>query len=91
MLGPSHWLKGKKILPSPLPPMKLKGKKTKAPWVHAWAFPLAVWNFSYQKSLSSFFTWANNPCKEHPTYSTSFGLKDANNKIYSKISVWPTA
>jgi len=31
MLGPSHWLKGKKILPSPLPPTKLKRKKTKAP------------------------------------------------------------
>ncbi len=54
--------------------------------MHARAFPLAAWNFSYQKSLSSFFTWANNPCKEQPTDSTSFGLKDANNK--STVKSW---
>ncbi len=59
----------KKILPwIPSPPI-FKGKKSKAPWVHAWTFPLAAWNFSSQMSLSPFLAWANNiPCKEHPTY-----------------------
>jgi hypothetical protein len=32
------------------PKLKRKNKKSKAPWVHAWAFPLAAWIFSSQKS-----------------------------------------
>jgi hypothetical protein len=52
----------------PLP--KFIRKKSKAPWVHAWAFPLAAWNFSSQKSWSPFLVWANTPCKEHLTYCT---------------------
>jgi len=44
------------------PPQNLKGKKSKAPWVLAWAFPLAAWNFSSQKSLSLFLAWPNTPC-----------------------------
>jgi hypothetical protein len=36
--------------------------------MHAWAFPLAPWNFSSQKSSSPFLAWAITPCKEHPTY-----------------------
>jgi hypothetical protein len=36
--------------------------------VHAWAFPLAAWNFSSPKSLTLFLAWTENPCKEHPTY-----------------------
>ncbi len=47
---------------------KLIRKKSKAPWVHAWAFPLAAWNFSSEKSSSPFLAWANTPCKEHTTY-----------------------
>jgi len=43
--------------------------KNSPPWVHAWAFPLAAWNFSSQKTSSPFLAWANTPCKEHPTYS----------------------
>jgi len=56
-----------KTSPPPLP--KHKREKNKAPWVHAWAFPLTAWNFSSQKTWSPFLAWANNPCKEHPTYS----------------------
>jgi len=44
-----------------LPPPKLKRKKSKATWVHAWAVPLAAWNLSSQKSLSSFLARANTP------------------------------
>jgi hypothetical protein len=35
--------------------------------LYAWAFPLAAWNFSPQKSSSSFLAWANNNTsgKEH--------------------------
>jgi hypothetical protein len=36
--------------------------------VHAWAFSLAAWNFSSQKSLTLFLAWAKSSCKEHPTY-----------------------
>jgi hypothetical protein len=58
----------------PLPhlahPPKLKRRKGKPPWVHAWAFPLAAWNFSSHKSSSLFLAWANAPCKEQPTYRT---------------------
>ncbi len=52
---------------SPHPP-KLKRKKSKAPWMHAQAFPLDAWNFSSQKSSSPFSAWANTPCKEHFTH-----------------------
>jgi len=57
---------------SPLPPhpKNLKGKEQ----VHAWAFPLAAWNFCSQKSLSPFLAWANTPCKERPTYLPSYRL-----------------
>ncbi len=41
-------------------PHKLKREKTKAPWVHAWAFPLAAWNSSSQKSLSPLIPLAKN-------------------------------
>jgi hypothetical protein len=44
--------KWKKILPLSPAPLKLKREKSKAPWVYAWAFPLAAWNFSFQKSSS---------------------------------------
>jgi hypothetical protein len=42
-----HWEPRKKrfkkfFLPLPPPPQKLKRKKSKAPRVHAWAFPLAT-------------------------------------------------
>jgi len=50
---------------SPPPPI-LKRKKGKAPWVHTWAFPLATWNLSFQKSSSPFLAWANSPCKRTP-------------------------
>ncbi len=65
----THWeaRKYEKILPQT--PPKHKREKSKAPWVHAWAFPLAAWNFSSQKTWSPFLAWANTPCKEHPTYS----------------------
>jgi len=53
----------------PPPPPKHKRKKSKAPWVHAWALPLAAWNFSSQKTWLPFLAWANSPCKEQPTYS----------------------
>ncbi len=49
---------------------KLKRKKSKAPWVHAWAFQLAAWNFSSQKTSSPFLAWPNTPCQEHPTNSS---------------------
>jgi hypothetical protein len=29
--------------------------------VASWAFPLAAWNFSSQKSSSLFLAWANYP------------------------------
>jgi hypothetical protein len=38
-------------------PPQLKRKKCKAPWVRAWAFPLAIWNFSSQKRSSPFLAW----------------------------------
>ncbi len=41
----------KKFLPSRSKP---KRQESKAPWVNAWAFPLAAWNFSSQKSSSPF-------------------------------------
>jgi hypothetical protein len=42
-------------------PLQLKRKKkNKAPWVHAWAFPLVAWNFlSQKKSWSPFLAWVN--------------------------------
>jgi hypothetical protein len=64
----THWELGKNEKKLPPSSPKLKRKKSKAPWVHAWAFPLAAWNFSSQKSQSLFLAWANTPCKEHPTY-----------------------
>jgi len=51
----THWEpggNGKKILP---PTSTLKGKKSKALWLHAWAFTLAAWNFSSPKSSSPFW------------------------------------
>jgi hypothetical protein len=54
-------------------PPKLKGKKSKPPWVHAWAFPLAAWNFSSQKSLSRFLAWANTPLQRTPYLFKGFG------------------
>ncbi len=56
----------KTLLPDPTP--NLKGKKSKATWVHAWAFWLGAWNFSSQKSSSPFLAWASTHCQEHPTY-----------------------
>jgi len=56
----TQWEPGKnekKILPRP----KLKRKKSKATWVHAWAVPLAAWNSSSQKSLSPFLARPNTP------------------------------
>jgi hypothetical protein len=47
-------------------PSKLKRKKSKAPWVHAWAFPLATWNFSSQKSWSPFLARAKYPLQRTP-------------------------
>jgi hypothetical protein len=65
----THWEPGKNEKKSfPPPPFKLKRKNSKAPWVHAWAFPLAAWNLSSQKSSSPVLAWANTSCKEHPTY-----------------------
>jgi hypothetical protein len=64
----THWELGKNEKQSPSPP-KLKRKRGKGPWMHAWAFPLVAWNFSSQKTSSPFLAWANAPCKEHPTYS----------------------
>jgi len=62
----TRWEAGKYETP---PPPQHKRKKSKAPWVHAWAFPLAAWKFSSQKTWSPFLAWASTPCKEHPTYS----------------------
>jgi hypothetical protein len=45
------WGKYKKFLPSRSKP---KRQESKAPWVNAWAFPLAAWNFCSQKSSSPF-------------------------------------
>jgi len=63
-IGNQGKMKKKKSFP---PKIKLKGKKSKAPGLHAWTFPLAAWNFSPQKSSSSFLAWANNNTsgKEH--------------------------
>ncbi len=35
------------------------------------AFPVAPWNLSSQKTSSPFLAWANTPCNNHPTYSQS--------------------
>ncbi len=48
-------------------------RKSKAAWVHAWAFPLAAWNFSFPKSLSPFLARANIACKEQPTSIINWG------------------
>ncbi len=40
--------------PQTSPPPKLERKKSKAPWLHAWAFPSAAWNFSSQESITIF-------------------------------------
>jgi hypothetical protein len=72
----THWEQGKnenKILSHRSHP-KLKRKKSKAPWVHAWAFQLAAWNFSSQKSSSPFFACPKTPCQEHPTNSSYLQL-----------------
>jgi hypothetical protein len=49
--------------PPPPPAPKHKRKKSKAPWVHAWAFPLAAWNFCSQKTWLPFLAWANDLAK----------------------------
>jgi hypothetical protein len=64
----THWEQGIFKKKTFSPPTKLLNEKSKPPWVHAWAFPLAAWNFSSQKSSSLFLAWANTPCKEHTTY-----------------------
>jgi hypothetical protein len=54
--------------------------------VHAWAFPLAAWNFSSQNSLTLFLAWAKSPCKEHLTYlpiSAMGGDKSSCSKFYN--------
>jgi hypothetical protein len=85
----THWEPGKNEKNSfPLPPplQNLKGKESKPPWVHAWAFPLVAWNFSSQKSLTLFLAWAKTPCKEHPTYlpiSAMGGGKSSCCKFYN--------
>ncbi len=64
----THWEPGKNEKKKILPPKnKIKRKKSKAPVLHAWAFPLAAWNFSPQKSSSSYLARANNNTsgKEH--------------------------
>jgi hypothetical protein len=58
IVGWSTWWepgKTEKYPPLNPPPPKLKRKKCKAHSVCAWAFPLAAWNFSSQKSLSPFW------------------------------------
>jgi len=42
-------------------------RKSKACRVHAWAFPLAAWYFSFQKRSSPFLARANTTCKEQLT------------------------
>ncbi len=69
----THWEPGKNgkkkpSIPPPTSPPKLTRKKQGTPWWHAWAFPLAAWNFSSQKSSSPFLARAITPCKEHTTY-----------------------
>jgi hypothetical protein len=49
-------MKKKNLSAQPTPPYQNLRGKSKAPWWHAWAFPLAAWNFSSQKSSSPF--WA---------------------------------
>jgi hypothetical protein len=73
--------------PPPFPP-NIKGKKQGILRVHAWAFPLAAWNFSSQKSWSPFLASANTPCKEHPTYSVLGHIWFENNSLpgFSNIS-----
>ncbi len=56
--------------------------------MHAWAFPLAAWNFSSQKSLSPFLAWANTSGKEHTTYCDPIQLDEGayfyfNNQSFS--------
>jgi hypothetical protein len=52
MLGRKE--KRKKSSPSPPPNPKLERKKIKAPWVHASAYPLAAFIFSFQNYWSPF-------------------------------------
>ncbi len=74
MVG-THWeLKGNTVgthivnqgkmrkIPHPTPsPPKTSKEKIQATLVASWAFPLAAWNFSSQKSSSLFLAWANYP------------------------------
>ncbi len=70
----THW-EWRKNEKNPSLSPKLKKRKSKAPWVHAWAFPLAACNSSSQKSLWRFLVWANTSCKEHPTFFASYKVK----------------
>ncbi len=65
---------------TPQPP-QLKRKKCKAPWVSAWAFSLAAWNFSSQKSSPPFLAWPI------PLTSPTFfcGIWSAHCKTMSKF------
>ncbi len=51
-------------------PHKLKTQKSKAHWVHAWAFPLITWKFSSERSLSPFLAWGKISLAKNtlPTY-----------------------
>ncbi len=62
----THWNQGK-MKKNPSPTLKkLKRNKSKAPWMHVYAFPLVAWNFSSKKSSSPFLAWANTFHKKTP-------------------------
>jgi hypothetical protein len=66
-IGNQQKMEKKSFFPLPTPPpQREKRTKSKAPWVDAWAFPLAAWHFSSQKSLSPFSAWANTPLQRTP-------------------------
>jgi hypothetical protein len=51
----THWEPGENEKKIPAPTPKLIRKKSKAPWVHAWAFPLVGMKFLFTKEFLTIF------------------------------------
>jgi hypothetical protein len=71
---------GKKILPPHPAPPNLKGKKSKAPSIHAWGSSHWLHEISLCKRIPNhFLAWANTLCKEHPNYLGRLFLEEKLN------------
>jgi hypothetical protein len=85
----THWNQGKmKKNPPPAPP-NLKGKK-QGTFVHAWAFPLAAWNFSPKRVHHHFGLGWYPLQKTHYLFNTlwiSVGLKVKSLELKRRVTV----